>query len=120
MEPNWTPNKIIEQLEKCGFVDECGHKLEMNSAFSFLKKALTNNAPKFFMSQAVSYEVSYKSAVGDELKQWANYYIVGIHRASDTERIYYEYDLSNDPCQPYHYGTFQFTRIHEKHLREQK
>lgn len=120
MTRNWTPNKIIEQLEKCEFVDALGHKLEMNDAFDFLKKALTVNAPKFFMNQMVSYEVSYKSSSGDELKQWTNYYIVGIHRASDTERIYYTYDLSNDPTQPYHYGTINFSRVHEKDLREQK
>lgn len=94
---NWTPNEIIEQLEKCGFVDAMGNKIEMNDAFVFLKKALTIKAPKFFMNQMVSYEVAYKSASGDVLKQWANYYIVGIHRASDTDRVYYTYDLSNDP-----------------------
>ena len=120
MRNNWTPNKIIEQLEKCNFVDAMGHKLEMNDAYDFLKKAITVNAPKFFMNQMVSYEVKYKSAAGDELKQWANYYVVGIHRASDTERIYYNYDLSNDPTQPYHHGTINFRMVHEKFLREQK
>ena len=117
---NWTPNEIIDQLEKCEFADIMGHKLEMNDAFCFLKKAITLNAPKFFMNQIVSYEVTYKASSGEELKIWANYYIVGIHRASDTERIYYNYDLSNDPTQPYHYGVINFKGIHEKNLREQK
>lgn len=117
---NWTPNKIIEQLEKCGFVDAMGHKIEMNDAFVFLKKALTIKAPKFFMNQMVSYKVVYKSASGDVLKQWANYYIVGIHRASDTDRVYYTYDLSNDPTQPYHYGQVNHSGVHEDYLQEQK
>ena len=30
--------------------------------------------------------------------------IVGIKRRSDSEKVYYTYQVTNDPCQPYYQG----------------
>lgn len=35
---NWSLRTIVEQLEFCGYKDEIGHSLHMNSAFIALKK----------------------------------------------------------------------------------
>ena len=113
---NYTPYQIIEQLKKCDFKDEHGHTLNNNAAFYFLEKIINNNFPKFFIGQTVFYKVEYESKIGGKISKYEPFTIVGMARKSDSNSVYYECTLSNNPCQPYYAGNIAFTGVKESEL----
>jgi hypothetical protein len=99
--PVYTYKTAIEQLKKCAF--ECeGGPLENNTAFQFLS---TGPIPEYLVGQAVYVQFEYESAVLKKTtKQWERMTIVGCLRESSDTEVYYDYFVSNDPCQPYYSG----------------
>ncbi len=110
---SWTLKTIVEQLEKCDFQCEAG-PLKNNTAFMFLKD-MTKVCPNLFPGQGVWKKVS-ATIDGKTLEGFNHYYIVECHRESDTERAFWVYSLSNDPCQPYHYGTINLRDVPEQDI----
>lgn len=104
------------QIEKCAF--ECeGGPLANNTAYRWMREHIVRG-PKFPLGQWVFYLVE-ADVSGVKVGQWVKLCVVGVSMASDTERQTWRYALSNDPPQPYHYGTAaQFTGIAEGLLFE--
>lgn len=99
--PVYTYYSALKQLEHCGF--ECeGGPLENNTAFQFLK---CQEAPEFLVGQEVFIEIEYKNdQLGQTVKQWERATITGCMRQSDTTDVYYDYYVSQKPCQSYYAG----------------
>ena len=111
---NWTVRDAVEQINSCNFACEAG-PLAQNTAWQFLEAAL-RVGPEFWPGQCVYYEVTATS-MGQTLKQWHRFYIVGIDMDADTETRFWRYALSSDPPAPYHYGTIAANRIKASKLR---
>ena len=111
---HWCRDTALEQIESCSFTCE-GGPLEMNVAFSWLKRAL-EIGPKYLPGQGVYLEVTAETG-GAVLKKWVHYYVVGVHMDSGIEDRFWLYALSNDPPGPWHYGAVQHTRVKEGALR---
>jgi hypothetical protein len=114
--PVYTYKTAIEQLKKCGF--ECeGGPLENNAAFQFLTLGAV---PEYRIGQTVFVQFEYESPITKKtVKQWERVGIVGCIRESSDTDVYYDYFVSNDPCQPYHYGG-QVIKVKAKNIRLEK
>lgn len=112
---HWSIETALEQIRKCDF--ECeGGPLSNNVAWQWLETA-AKVGPQFWPGQGVWYEVDATTATGKVLKGWEHFYIVGCQMSSNTERRLWNYDLSQDPPGPYHYGTTHFKNVPESKLR---
>lgn len=109
---HWNLRTCAEQLAH--FECEAG-PIEMNDAYIWLKNAAVVG-PEFLPGQGVFFEVTAKAA-GAEMKQDVHFYIVGCRMQSDTERRYWEYDLSYDPPAPWHYGEVHFRGVRGERLK---
>ena len=111
----WTMKTAMEQIKACQFECEAG-PLTNNAAYQWLAQA-AKNGPEFWPGQSVWFEVKAEAA-GMTLSEWRRFWIVRCSMASDTERQIWRYSLSNDPPQPWHYGSgIQFYDVDAKNLR---
>ena len=109
---NWTLQAAIEQLKSCDYECEGGH-LANNVAWIWLTKS---PRPNYFVGQSVWTEVEGELA-GHRVKRWQRHTVVACYLSADNVRQVFKYDLSNDPIQPYHYGTgAQLQNISESKL----
>lgn len=104
----------IAQIERCNF--ECeGGPLANNTAYRWLKEKL-QSGPKFHLGQWVFLEVEAEVS-GVKISNTVKLCVVGISMSSDTERLTWNYALSNDPPAPWHYGSgVQFRGVDERKL----
>jgi len=115
--PKYNYQTALDQLLKCNFECEAG-SLKNNAAFLFLQQQ--RDVLKFLPGQTVYVEIEYKSPVnGKTMKKWEPATIVGCTRDSGTDNVYYDYLVSQDPCQPWHYGSGSF-RVKERDMRLSK
>ncbi len=111
---HWNHSTAFQQLESCAYTCE-GGALENNAAYVWLKNAAAVG-PEFWPGQGVWYEVE-ATVSGVKLNKWAHFYIIGCDMASDTERRFWTFTLSNDPPAPYHYGEVSFRNVPGNKLR---
>lgn len=112
----WSLKSAVEQIEKCGFTQECeGGALAMNDAFIWLKAA-AKVGPEFLPGQGVYFEVEAEAS-GVKLRQWMFFYVVGCAMDSGTDDRFWTYSLSYDPPAPYYYGTVHFRGVRADKLR---
>lgn len=109
--PIYSTKTAIEQIEKCSF--ECeGGPLTNNQGWAWLKAAMTGG-PLYYLGQSVHYEVEGEVS-GVKIAQTVKLCVVGIRMTSDIECRTWNYDLSTDPPDAYHYGSgVQFSGVAE-------
>lgn len=96
----WDVQTAINQIESCGY--ECiGGPLKDNTAWQWLRNM--QEGPKYRMGDRVPY-VLHAEVHGFALTREVELTIVGIRMSSGTEGRLWEYDLSADPPDAYHYG----------------
>ena len=115
--PIWNRDSALAHIAKCTFSCE-GGPLENNVAFAWLKAAL-EDGPKYLPGQQVWFEV-VAEAQSIKLSQWVCLWVCGVSMGSTSERRTWEYALTNDRPDAYHYGATLFTRVAEGALRDEK
>lgn len=96
----WNNHSAIKQIEICGY--ECeGGPLRHNTAWQWLMNM--ESGPKYRMGDRVPY-VLHAEVQGFALTREVELTIVGIRMSSGTDGRLWEYDLSADPPDAYHYG----------------
>ena len=100
-EPVYNYKTALNQLKECKFTCE-GGPLDKNTAFQFLSQG---DIPEYLIGQTVFVQFEYESsALKKKLKQWEKMTIVGCIRNSSDRHVYYDYYVSNNPCQAYYSG----------------